>query len=390
MTFLYFSCRFCLKQLNIHKRNFNIDDNISKLFYTVTGIELNQTRNLPKITCELCIRSLQHFSSLKEVLVENQFTLLRAKNNSNSYVNNIVEEDPIDIEPEIEYRNFDDSDEDPFESPVKKIKIERQSPLALTSNNFDPSASELLDELLPVAPDQECMYCNQKLPNTHALKIHIKSLHQDQDIVNQMIRCPIRNCQSSFKRMSSFVEHKKLHQFEGSIRCEICGKICISKDQLRAHMKYHQQPKYKCNECDITFFESQQLKTHQLVKHENIRNFKCPNCEKTYSKRSHLSRHVKVSHEKQTINCNIPNCKRVYTRRERVIIHIARQHPEISSDDQIAYIESIKNTPYTYSISISDDPASNVESQNNSMANATTSNDVQEDDNDEEENSTTN
>lgn len=318
----------------------------------MTGIELSKTQNLPKVTCELCVRSLQHFSALKELLIENQFNLLKNASQGTNHVNDQdpFEKDLID-QPEIEYRNYSDSDE-ASEPPTKMIKTERMSPeneLVWLPNY--PSASDLLDEILPIAPDQECMFCQDKLPNTNALKQHIKIFHADQDVCNQSIRCPFKNCLSSFRKLSSLNEHKKLHEQEGSISCEICGKIFISKDQLRAHKKYHQEPKYKCNECDEAFFEAILLRNHVASRHGAARKtFNCTMCDKSYTKGSHLSRHVKVTHQKQTINCNVPNCNRVYTRRERVMTHITKQHPELSSDWIETYVNTIKTTPYTYGV----------------------------------------
>jgi uncharacterized Zn-finger protein len=228
---------------------------------------------------------------------------------------------------------------------MKKIKREPEY-----HYQSEDEASNLLDELLPIAPDQECVHCHQKFPSTHALKLHIKNIHPSEDFSEQPMRCPFKGCQSSFRKVSSLDEHKKLHQQEKTIICLMCGKYCTSKDQLRSHMKYHQQPKHKCSECDLAFYDSKQLKNHHTSKHENARNFKCPMCDKTYFKSSHLSRHYKVTHQKQTINCIVPHCDRVYTRRERVITHISKQHPELSADIVESYVETIKRTPYTYAV----------------------------------------
>lgn len=307
-----------MKNLNIHKKNYDIDEAISKLFFDVTGIELVKNLCYPTVTCELCVRSLQYFDALKNELVENQLSLL-------SYHTNTTARE--EHEPKIEYRNFSDSDED-SEPQAKKIKLEETEKNDIWISP-DPTVSDLLDEIIPLTPDQTCSYCHKKFPTNFALNLHLKKTHSDQV-----------NSQSTLKNISS----PKKKKLESSIDCKICGRSFATKDYLKAHEKYHEEPKIKC---------------------KNQRKHKCPICDKTYLKNSHLSRHIKVTHEKRTINCNVPNCERVYTRKERVLVHISKQHPELYPNEMEIYIEAIKTTPYNYGIAQSSSTTNNSDEMNN-------------------------
>ena len=86
-------------------------------------------------------------------------------------------------------------------------------------------------------------------------------------------KCPLRNCNKSFKEIINLRKHYKQHfPTEKRYVCphEGCGKSFTTSYNLTIHYRIHIAKKpYKCNKCEKVFFDKDNYKYHITSKHVN-------------------------------------------------------------------------------------------------------------------------
>jgi len=135
----------------------------------------------------------------------------------------------------------------------------------------------------------ECDICKKSFFTRDNLKSHIKS-HQDE----RPYQCDL--CNNSFKTKYSLNLHKNTHTDDKPWKCEVCGTCFKQKHTLLAHKTAHTGVKpFECQYCHMKFYQKGTLRVHMIV-HSNPNRYKCPyeNCGKAFSFNHHLKSHVKI------------------------------------------------------------------------------------------------
>ena len=141
-----------------------------------------------------------------------------------------------------------------------------KKPLKITSeylqNAFTNSLSyqESVKNNLGTKKYHQCKICLKKFSKKDGLKSHSR-VHTGE----KPFECKI--CFKSFSQLSTLKRHIDAIHNDGSkpFKCELCTKprYFNTKNNLKRHMKYHQEPKLKCYFCCKKFYERRSLKNHE-------------------------------------------------------------------------------------------------------------------------------
>lgn len=120
-----------------------------------------------------------------------------------------------------------------------------------------------------------------------------------------------------------------------------CGKAFLTSSLLREHIRIHSNTN-QCNQCEYVAKSSSRLKSHQLYRHQDIRNYTCTICLKAFKQRGDLRAHVRrhqiidprksplLEEEAETYTklhdycCHL--CYRVFSRGNNLSRHLKDQH----------------------------------------------------------------
>ena len=86
-----------------------------------------------------------------------------------------------------------------------------------------------------------------------------------------------------------------IHASLEDYKCELCDKSFSQVDNLKRHIhKVHED--YKCDLCSNSFSSRQTLKRHINRVHEGSKDYKCDSCGKSFSKIYKLKTHHHTVH----------------------------------------------------------------------------------------------
>ncbi|XP_046400167.1 zinc finger protein 235-like isoform X2 [Ischnura elegans] len=154
----------------------------------------------------------------------------------------------------------------------------------------------------------KCVPCDQKLPNTSSVQVHLRRVHGVRAFV-----CIL--CTQEFDRKKDLALHMSEVHGEASgpegnapttvvkkengeetvmYLCELCPEALNTAKALREHKREaHGKAKHKCNVCG-KFYGSRNLLSEHMNVHNGVRPYKCELCEKTFASRYCLKVHVKI------------------------------------------------------------------------------------------------
>lgn len=172
-----------------------------------------------------------------------------------------------------------------------------------------------------------CEFCGKafKLPNILATHLNI---HTNSKLWKCEHCAETFNQQSGLQ-----VHVKRYHMGEASWTemCHMCSDKFLQKADLAWHLyKVHNQPlpenykMYTCDVCGFSTMKAQQLKQHR-ERHDGIKNFICPICAKGCSTKSELRRHVSFHGEKK-FKCHFEGCSYACTDNIGLDKHIKLMH----------------------------------------------------------------
>ncbi|KAJ6635580.1 Zinc finger protein [Pseudolycoriella hygida] len=201
-----------------------------------------------------------------------------------------------------------DSDEDWCYGKIKKKTLMK------STSKFKFSSTSIADGVISIAstePPYTCNICSISFPLLKSLEAHLiihkgkniqcdicKKVFRTKDSIyshmklhkEKLYRCPV--CLKSFALKKSFMHHQLVHE-EKKFKCDICSKLFRQKGHIADHMKVHRERtrKYKCNVCEVAFYEQRTLNRHIRNVHSKLdrkmerKLFRCPNaiCDKYYS-----------------------------------------------------------------------------------------------------------
>ncbi|XP_051756202.1 zinc finger protein 408 isoform X2 [Ctenopharyngodon idella] len=121
-------------------------------------------------------------------------------------------------------------------------------------------------------------------------------------------------CDKSFFQLCHLKKHKFTHQNEKPYMCTECGKPYSSQESFQAHLLMHRgQRPFQCQHCDKSYGLKRDLKEHQVL-HSGEKPFVCDICGKAFARRPSLRVHKEVHRTKepdnQTPKVKCPECSK--------------------------------------------------------------------------------
>jgi len=148
-----------------------------------------------------------------------------------------------------------------------------------------------------------CNACDKSYTQSHLLKSHIKIVHEG----IKTIKCV--TCNRYFTQKHSLKIHKCIIQNNTNLeslpkgvifKCDSCDKSFNQYQNLENHIKtIHEGITFECDTCYKSFSTNQSLRLHKESVHEKIR-INCDLCDKSFTQKGVLKRHKMSVHEKKT------------------------------------------------------------------------------------------
>ncbi|KAK7170323.1 hypothetical protein R3I94_000522 [Phoxinus phoxinus] len=106
-------------------------------------------------------------------------------------------------------------------------------------------------------------------------------------------------CDKSFFQLCHLKKHKFTHQNQKPYMCTECGKPYSSQESFQAHLLMHRgQRPFQCQHCDKSYGLKRDLKEHQVL-HSGEKPFVCDICGKAFARRPSLRVHREVHRAKE-------------------------------------------------------------------------------------------
>ena len=157
--------------------------------------------------------------------------------------------------------------------------------------------------------EKTCKDCNAIFPNKEKLKEHKLANHK------RTLVCDL--CGKGFAYYNSLKIHKLyVHNPEKNFQCDQFEKKYKCMSALIGHKKMqHENVRYPCNQCSMSFKTNQCLTTHKRKVHlgEDMNIHQCNECGKKFHSSGYLSTHIKAVHKKEmSFECQECNSKFAY------------------------------------------------------------------------------
>ncbi|XP_055314291.1 zinc finger protein 665-like [Sitodiplosis mosellana] len=330
-------CRLCYTQVVEYVSIFgdtasalNIVDSLQQYFYD----KVSDSDILPKVICYDCLDKVEAFHKFSEEVFALREQYLRQHLNNAVKVEDTAECASLNVEPEIHREiicvepvqpTIVEREDEAIESAESIIHLEPLDKHEFSDNNecddndeFDYDDSSIfvdsnelphgtdnnelprhIDEVTPEQQqqvidqyfDMKCIYCETILKSTDDATAHYAMNH-----INQP-RGYVRCCQSKFTSRSIFKWHIVWHLNPEVFKCNVCGIIKRSYNNLAEHKAGH-TTQYTCDICQKTFLLKNSMKRHMREIHVARSKFPCDQCDESFRMQKHLDTHVKMAHPK--------------------------------------------------------------------------------------------
>uniref|UniRef100_A0A9J8BDF5 Zinc finger protein 408 n=1 Tax=Cyprinus carpio carpio TaxID=630221 RepID=A0A9J8BDF5_CYPCA len=124
----------------------------------------------------------------------------------------------------------------------------------------------------------------------------------EQDFLHFVIRerkYKCDECDKSFFQLCHLKKHRFTHQNQKPYACTECGKTYSSQESFQAHLLMHRgQRPFQCQHCDKSYGLKRDLKEHQVL-HSGEKPFVCDICGKAFARRPSLRVHREVHRTKE-------------------------------------------------------------------------------------------
>ena len=106
------------------------------------------------------------------------------------------------------------------------------------------------------------------------------------------------SCNKTFKTYATLYSHQQSHKHTEPFVCATCGKSFKTKERMKAHARRHTGLKpFRCNLCNGMFPDKGGLSKHRKTVHASTPRFACPVCHKMCNRADNLRVHMKVHND---------------------------------------------------------------------------------------------
>ncbi|XP_005092411.1 zinc finger protein 888 [Aplysia californica] len=164
-----------------------------------------------------------------------------------------------------------------------------------------------------------CGHCDRKFPSMNALRTHEK----------YMKFRPLRPCPKCGLMLRGVKRHMKaMHpDVQAEAQCNICGKTVKNEKRLAVHMLCHKNDQLACSVCFKVFKHSQALTRHLKIVHFVEKLFECNICGKRCSMKSNLRIHMRIHSDDKMFPCTF--CSQGFNYKASLLSHMRSKHPDM-------------------------------------------------------------
>ena len=171
----------------------------------------------------------------------------------------------------------------------------------------------------------ECKTCGKVLMSRYNIRQHLKR-HTGEI---QTFDCT--QCGKSYTSKQSLISHT-LTVHEGKmLRCtyEGCTKQFYTVYSLKQHQRIHEGDfPFKCEICGKGFLRQDHHEDH-MNRHYDIRAYECGFCGKKFVRDTELTRHLGTHQEERTVKCTL--CDKMFKTTDIMKKHIRKVHEKVKS-----------------------------------------------------------
>ncbi|OWF53449.1 Zinc finger protein 300 [Mizuhopecten yessoensis] len=126
-------------------------------------------------------------------------------------------------------------------------------------------------------------------------------------------------CEKTFSESENLLIHLRMHTGEKLYKCEVCGNGFTRKTQLAIHMRIHTGEKpYECDVCGKTFRQSNGLNLH-MITHSEVKPYNCQNCGAGFGRKAHYEKHMRWHRGERPFHCAV--CGKGFTDKFNLSTH---------------------------------------------------------------------
>ncbi|XP_076358251.1 uncharacterized protein LOC143250932 isoform X2 [Tachypleus tridentatus] len=146
----------------------------------------------------------------------------------------------------------------------------------------------------------------------------VAAVEKQEDMKDRLWPCPA--CKVPFKTAYELQAHLSHHtKGERTVPCEVCGKLFVSAERVRVHMRSaHGEKSCSCEICGSGFSYRCKLMDHMRT-HTGDKPFHCDVCGKSFSQKNHLTRHSMIHTGERPYPCDF--CGRGFYRKDKLSRH---------------------------------------------------------------------
>ncbi|CAL4062245.1 unnamed protein product [Meganyctiphanes norvegica] len=127
-------------------------------------------------------------------------------------------------------------------------------------------------------------------------------------------------CDMEFSNSKQLKMHSRIHSKDEAYPCDQCDNIYLNNGALNRHQKSHtgERP-YQCSECDKDFSLKGNLLRH-MQSHTGERPYLCSICDKSFTQKNSLLVHEKAHTGEKPYQCN--QCDKAFSLNTNLIRHM--------------------------------------------------------------------
>ena len=179
----------------------------------------------------------------------------------------------------------------------EEIKNDKEQLNNFWSKRFIALEEKTVSDKIELHEDIEQKKCETEA-ELHQKQLQLKELLEDN-------KKKIEQVENRLETQKSFTNPKTK-----SIQCEECRQTCVTRAELKSHIRDSHPKQISCNQCESSFRESWQLEIH-LKTHNALKDFKCEDCGKEFYLKWRFSQHMKTHKSPKVKHCHYFNNNKV-------------------------------------------------------------------------------